>query len=192
MCIRDRCFLSWLAALGTCLCAPVLASLVRARGLAFRLGVCFLGFPAVVCAATSFPTLSPLCNSHGCGVQAMQSARADMSDADLKHHETFASFHEGWQQAAWHESNNVVPVFPMAEAAPCCGLQCETCGENPAGKFWCKDPISKYVRFPPSRIWSCLPHTHTCLPIFDFSTYAFFCSWHFFTIFCDRHPCQPA
>ena len=47
-----------------CVCAPVLASLVRARGLAFRLGGCLLGFPAVVCAVTPFPTISSLCNKH--------------------------------------------------------------------------------------------------------------------------------
>ena len=41
--------------LGPCLCVPVLGSLVRARGLAFRLGVCLLGFPAVVCAVNLFP-----------------------------------------------------------------------------------------------------------------------------------------
>ena len=50
--------------LGPCLCAPVLASLVRARGLGFRLGVCLLGFPAVVCAVTPFPTISSLCKKN--------------------------------------------------------------------------------------------------------------------------------
>ena len=37
------------------------ALLVRARGPAFRLGVCLWGFPAVVCAATPVPTIVPLC-----------------------------------------------------------------------------------------------------------------------------------
>ena len=48
--------------LGPCLCTPVLGSLVRSRGLAFRLVVCLLGFPAVVCAVKPFPTISSLCN----------------------------------------------------------------------------------------------------------------------------------
>ena len=50
-------FLDVAGCLGPCLCAPVLASLVRARALAFRLGVCLLGFPEVVCAVTTFTTL---------------------------------------------------------------------------------------------------------------------------------------
>ena len=58
-------FLAVAGCLGPCLCAPVLASLVRARGLAFRLGACLLGFPAVVCAVTPFPTISSFCNRHG-------------------------------------------------------------------------------------------------------------------------------
>ena len=37
--------------------------LVRARGAALRLGVCLLGFPAVVCAATPIPPIASLCNS---------------------------------------------------------------------------------------------------------------------------------
>ena len=53
--------------LGRCLCAPVLASLVRARGLAFRLGVCLLGFPAVVYAVKPFPTVASLCNTQLAG-----------------------------------------------------------------------------------------------------------------------------
>ena len=48
-------FLVVAGCLGPCLCAPVLASFVRARGLAFRLGVCLSGFPAVVSAVTPFP-----------------------------------------------------------------------------------------------------------------------------------------
>ena len=56
-------FLVVAGCLGPCLCAPVLASLVRARGLAFRLGVCLLGFPAVVCADTPFPTILSLCKT---------------------------------------------------------------------------------------------------------------------------------
>ena len=56
-------FLVVAGCLERCLCAPVLASLVRARGLAFRLGVCLLGFPAVVYAATPFPTIVSLCNN---------------------------------------------------------------------------------------------------------------------------------
>ena len=55
-------FLVVAGCLGPCLCAPVLALLVRAHWLAFRLGVCLLGFPAVVCAVTPFPTISSLCN----------------------------------------------------------------------------------------------------------------------------------
>ena len=47
-------FLVVAGCLGPCLCA-VLALLVRVRGLAFRLGGCLLGFPAVVCAVTPFP-----------------------------------------------------------------------------------------------------------------------------------------
>ena len=54
-------FLVVTGCLGPCLCALVLASLVRARGLAFSLGVCLLGFPAVVCTVTPFPTISSLC-----------------------------------------------------------------------------------------------------------------------------------
>ena len=53
-------FLVVAGCLGPCLCAPVLASLVRALGLAFCLGVCLLGFPAVVCTVTPFPTISSL------------------------------------------------------------------------------------------------------------------------------------
>ena len=49
--------------LGRCLCAPVIASLGRARELAFRLGLCLLGFPAVVCAVTRIPSISSLCNT---------------------------------------------------------------------------------------------------------------------------------
>ena len=49
--------------LGPFSCAPVLVLLVRARGLAFRLGVSLLGFPAVVCAVTPFPTIASLCNA---------------------------------------------------------------------------------------------------------------------------------
>ena len=54
---------SYAGSLGPCMCAPVLASLVRACGLAFCLGVRLLGFPAIVCAVTPFPTISSLCNS---------------------------------------------------------------------------------------------------------------------------------
>ena len=56
-------FLVVAGCLGTCLCAPVLASLFRARGLAFRPGGCPLGFPAIVCPVTPFPTISSLFNS---------------------------------------------------------------------------------------------------------------------------------
>ena len=45
-------FLVIAGCLGPCSCAPVLVLLVRARGPALRLGVCFLEFPAVVCAVT--------------------------------------------------------------------------------------------------------------------------------------------
>ena len=51
------------ACLGPCSCAPVLVLLVRARGLAVRLGVCLLGFPAAVCAVTLIPTIASLCNT---------------------------------------------------------------------------------------------------------------------------------
>ena len=40
------------------------ALLVRARGPAFRLGVCLWGFPAVVCAATPTPTDASPCTTH--------------------------------------------------------------------------------------------------------------------------------
>ena len=33
------------------------------HSMAFRLGVCLLAFPAVVCAATPIPTIAPLCNT---------------------------------------------------------------------------------------------------------------------------------
>ena len=60
-------FLVVTGCLGPCLCALVIASLVRARGLASRLGVCFLGFPAVVCTVTPFPTIWSLCyKEHRC------------------------------------------------------------------------------------------------------------------------------
>ena len=45
-----------LGALFVCSCSCIV-------GLAFRLGVCFLGFPAVVCAVTPFPTILSLCNT---------------------------------------------------------------------------------------------------------------------------------
>ena len=59
--VRIRCFLSWLAAWGL-VCVLLFLHCWSARGLAFRLGVCLLGFPAVVCAVSPFPTISCLCN----------------------------------------------------------------------------------------------------------------------------------
>ena len=49
--------------LGPRSCAPVLVLLVQARGPAFRLAVCLLGFPAVVCAVTPIPAIASLCNT---------------------------------------------------------------------------------------------------------------------------------
>ena len=49
--------------IGPCSCAPVLVLLVRARGPALYLGVCLLGFPAVVCAVTPVPPIASLCNA---------------------------------------------------------------------------------------------------------------------------------
>ena len=37
--------------------------LVRARGPAFRLGGCLLGFPAIVCTVTPIPTIASLCDT---------------------------------------------------------------------------------------------------------------------------------
>ena len=76
-------FLVAVGCLGPCLCAPVLALLVRARRLAFRLGVCLLGFPAVVCAVTPFPTIlspcSTLCNDKECPtIEKMYVTRDEM------------------------------------------------------------------------------------------------------------------
>ena len=51
-------FLVVAGCLGACSCAPVLVWLVRARGPALRLGVCLLGFPAVVCAVTPVPPIA--------------------------------------------------------------------------------------------------------------------------------------
>ena len=56
-------FLVVAGCLGPCLCAPVLTLLVRAPGPAVRLAVCLLGFPAVACAVTPFPTIASLCNT---------------------------------------------------------------------------------------------------------------------------------
>ena len=56
-------FLVVAGCLGLCSCAPVLVLLVRARGPALRLGVCLLGFPAVVCAVTPVPPIASLCNN---------------------------------------------------------------------------------------------------------------------------------
>ena len=50
-------FLVGAGCLGPCSCAFLLVLLVRARGLALRLGVCLLVFPAVVCAVTSIPPI---------------------------------------------------------------------------------------------------------------------------------------
>ena len=58
--VRIGCFLSPTAVLGPFSCAPVLVLLIRARRLALHLGVCLLGFPAVVCAVTPVP---PYCAS---------------------------------------------------------------------------------------------------------------------------------
>ena len=55
-------FLVLAGCLGPCSCAPVLVLLVRARGLALRLGVCLLGFPAVVCAVTPVPPIASFGN----------------------------------------------------------------------------------------------------------------------------------
>ena len=52
------CWLRW--ALLVCYCSVLL---VRARGPALRLGVCFLGFPAIVFAATTIPTIASFCNT---------------------------------------------------------------------------------------------------------------------------------
>ena len=52
-----RCRLLW--ALLVCFHSVLL---VRARGPALHPGVCLLGFPAVVCAATPIPTVASLCN----------------------------------------------------------------------------------------------------------------------------------
>ena len=60
--VRVGCFFVVAGCLGPCSCAPVLVLLVRARGPALRLGVCLLGFPAVVCTVTPIPPLSSLCN----------------------------------------------------------------------------------------------------------------------------------
>ena len=57
-------FLVIAGCVGSCSCAPVLVMLVRARGLALRIGVCLLGFPAVVCAVVPILTFAPLCNTH--------------------------------------------------------------------------------------------------------------------------------
>ena len=61
-------FLCWVVLvvagrLGPCSCAPVLVLLVR--GPAFRLGVCLLEFPAVVCTVTPIFTIQSLCNVEG-------------------------------------------------------------------------------------------------------------------------------
>ena len=42
-----------------CFCSMLL---MRARGLALRLGVYLLGLSAVICAATSIPTIASVCN----------------------------------------------------------------------------------------------------------------------------------
>ena len=56
-------FLVIAGCVGSCSCAPVLVMLVRARGLALRIGVCLLGFPAVVCAVAPIPPIASLCNT---------------------------------------------------------------------------------------------------------------------------------
>ena len=66
--VRVGCFLPLSAALGL---ASVIRSvlLVHARGPAPRLGLCLLGFPAVVCAATPVPALASLCNKSSLDVR---------------------------------------------------------------------------------------------------------------------------
>lgn len=42
--------------------------------------------------------------------------------------EAVGSLDEAWRDVVWR---------PGDEAAPCCGLQCETCEEVTPEKFWC-------------------------------------------------------
>ena len=55
-------FLVIAGCLGSCSCAAVFVLLVRARWPALRLGVCLLGFPALVCAVTPVLPIASLCN----------------------------------------------------------------------------------------------------------------------------------
>ena len=56
-------FLVVAGCLGLCSCALLLLLLVHARGPALHLGVCLLGFPAVVCAVTPVPPVASLCST---------------------------------------------------------------------------------------------------------------------------------
>ena len=60
--VRVGCFVPLLAVWGLAGVLPFFVLLVRARGPALCLGVCLLGFPAVVCAGAPIPTIASLCS----------------------------------------------------------------------------------------------------------------------------------
>ena len=95
-------FLVVAGCLGPCLCAPILALLVRARGLAFRLGVCLLGFPAVVCAVAPFPTISSLCN---CNIKTAGSV--GYTHPHVSHGPRCATMHGSCPRTTFCEANQL-------------------------------------------------------------------------------------